>query len=79
MESKCLIKQITAIVAKYVPDMEIAKDIPLTLPPYNIDSRSLAAIFIDIANEYEVDLNNVIGHEMDYTISSIAEFTMHSI
>ena len=72
MEYSLILDKISAIAGKYISIEEIEMNTPLTSKPYYIDARSLAAIFLDIEREFEVDLNKVFDHPLDYSVSTIA-------
>ena len=65
-------KKIHDIVAKYLPVCEIDGEIPLTGRPYGLDARSLAAIFLDIADSFDVDLNGIFTKDMNYSLNAIS-------
>ena len=72
MKHEMLIQKICDIAKKYIDEQEIKQEIPLTSPPYNFDSRALAALFIGIEDEFSINLDKVFDQEMDYSIGSIA-------
>ena len=78
MERNTIKEQIYTIVSKYLPDMEIADNSPLTLAPFNIDSRGLAVIFIDIERVFKVSLDRVFEQALDYSIDSISKAVWRS-
>jgi len=73
MEKDTIIERIRVIAAKYITDWDIADDTPLTSRPYYAGSLSIAAIFLCIEQEFEVDLNKVFERHMDYSVKSIAD------
>ena len=73
MDRGLIVSKIVKIVEKYLPSCEINNDTPLTSEPYYFNARSLTAIFIDIEGEFNLDLNKVFEHRIDYSINSITD------
>jgi len=67
-----IIGKVKAIAERYIAADDIDNSVPLTLRPYLANAHDIAAIFIDIENEFAVDLNDVFSHSLDYSIESIA-------
>lgn len=60
------------IVSKYTLIEALDTNTPLTSSPYFMEARSLAAIFLEIEKEFNVDLDEVFDRDIDYSINSIA-------
>lgn len=67
------IEKIRAIVEKYISAQDLEVGVPLTAKPYYVSPRSLAAIFLDIEQEFEVDLDKVFDQPLDYSINTMAD------
>ena len=71
MESSLTFDKVKSIITKYIFIQQINYEIPLTCNPYALDPRSMAAIFLDIESEFDIDLNNLYEQDMDYSVASI--------
>jgi len=66
-------KRVYKIIAPYLNDSGIDNETPITSEVYKLDSRALAAIFILISEEFEIDLNDFFDIEQNNTLTSISE------
>ncbi|MCL2853761.1 MAG: hypothetical protein FWE20_12185 [Defluviitaleaceae bacterium] len=66
-------EKVRAIAARYVSSGEIRDDVPLSSRPYFLDYRSLAAVFLEVEQEFGVDLDMVFDQPLDYSVNSIAD------
>lgn len=73
MELDLVKEKISAIVCRYISENEIKENIPLTSRPHYFGHRSLVAVFIDIEQEFNIDLNKIFDQPMDYSINGIAK------